>query len=100
MTFLQSEAMFLTLSNLTGLTLHPLAAQRDSDTDNDHDDSSCETLPAGGATGEDGSKSGTGSESEVSSTEKAKPRKKRRKLNSECSDKKQAGEQSEEASGK
>lgn len=35
--FLQSEMMFLTLSNLTGLTLHPLAAN-DSDDEQDGGD--------------------------------------------------------------
>lgn len=87
MTFLQSEAMFLTLSNLTGLTLHPLSAQSDSEDENPG--SGTESAPVEGAAGsvveiEDPK---SGSESEVSCTEKVKPRKKRRKLNSESLDK-------------
>ena len=65
MRLLQSEAMFLILSNLTGLTLHPLAAQ------NSVSSSDTETVLSPGGSGEG------------SSTGRCKPRTKRRKLSSE-----------------
>lgn len=88
MAFLQSEAMFLTLANLTGLTLHHLANQSDSE-DEDSGQENCLESPtaesaAGSLEGEDPRSS---SESEISCTEKAKPRKKRRKLNSDSLEK-------------
>ncbi|KAI0230496.1 Prolyl 3-hydroxylase OGFOD1 [Lamellibrachia satsuma] len=64
MRLLQSEAMFLILSNLTGLTLHPLAQNSASSSDT-------ETVPSPGGSGEG------------SSTGRCKPRTKRRKLSSE-----------------
>ena len=94
----RSEAMFLTLSNLTGLSLHPLAANTsDSDSDTDTETGSyTEIVPKKSEDGEtkschleaieDGEKCSeerTGGGSEDSSSEKAaKPSRKRRKLNS------------------
>ncbi|KAK2179046.1 hypothetical protein NP493_517g00008 [Ridgeia piscesae] len=66
LSLLQSEAMFLILSSLTGLTLHPLAAQPST--------SSSDTeivLPPGNS-------------GEGSSTGRNKPKTKRRKLSSDC----------------
>ena len=77
--FLRSEAMFLTLSNLTGLKLHALAPD-DSGSDDDDGGGACES--DGQGSDEDGQHSSSGSET----TEKIKPKKKRRKLNSDGSD--------------
>ena len=78
--------MFLTLSNLTGLSLHPLAASVESDKDSDAG-SYTEMAPS---SSKDSMQANSGSESENSS-EKMKPHKKRRKLDS--GSKKESGEE-------
>jgi len=76
--FLQSEAMFLTLSNLTGLRLHKLAAVQESDSDSESEEE--DTVGSSHDVSSDGQFSGSESEG---TAEKLKPKKKRQKLNSE-----------------
>ena len=83
--------MFLTLSNLTGLSLHALAAA-DSSSDSMPEEGSSSTLDAQPSDKEENNgeeylneeMDHSGSETEAT-LEKSKPRKKRRKLNTEGS---------------
>ena len=90
---MQSEAVFLILSNLTGLSLHALAANRDTDSEvSDGEPSTAnKSKPndkAGGSQSREGgleilSSSGA---SDGEEDKKTKPRKKRRRLNSRSSE--------------
>ena len=90
LTFMQSEAVFLILSNLTGLSLHALAANRDADSDASVNelltaDKSKPNDKAGGSR-EGGLEICSSGASDGEEDKKTKPRKKRRRLNSRSSE--------------
>ena len=90
LTFMQSEAVFLILSNLTGLSLHALAANGDADSDASDNEllTADKSKPNDKA---DGSREGgleicSSGASDGEEDKKTKPRKKRRRLNSRSSE--------------
>lgn len=92
--FLQSEAVFLILSNLTGLSLHALAANKDSDSELSDTGSYTELAPRNRCSRKEKSRdqstskeeTGSSSGSEAEEEKKLKPKKKRRRLNSKDSE--------------
>ena len=89
---MQSEAVFLILSNLTGLSLHALAANRDTDSEvSDSEPSAADkSKPNDKAGGSQSRKGGleicSSGASDGEEDKKTKPRKKRRRLNSRSSE--------------
>jgi hypothetical protein len=84
--FLRSEEMFLTLSNLMGLTLHQLAVGNNSDSESEPDNSAKNT-PGGSTVSSEASKTKDKSLSPSDDlSEKSKPLKKRRRIEEKNTD--------------
>ena len=103
LTFMQSEAVFLILSNLTGLSLHALAANNDSDSDVSDAGSYTELVPRDksgkkvGASASKGIETNSSSGSDGEDDKKVKPKKKRRRLNSKSSEGERLADSSRDA---